>query len=97
VVERNPLTQHQEKGSFHWFWCAGSACTEKPKETIRRPLCFFGSKALRHGKRVGVTLLYQVKIVFLASMRRKRHKASLLSFLPKKLFSEPVSFFFWMV
>jgi len=44
VIERNPLTQRQEKGSFHWFWCAGSACTEKPKETIRRPPLSFGSK-----------------------------------------------------
>lgn len=25
-------------GGFHWFWCAGSARTEKPKETTRLPL-----------------------------------------------------------
>jgi hypothetical protein len=32
------------KGGLHWFWCASSARTEKPKEAIRRPLLSFGSK-----------------------------------------------------
>ena len=37
------------------FWCACSACTEKPKETIRRQLWTFGSETYQHGTVRGFT------------------------------------------
>ena len=37
----------ENNGWFPWFWCAGSARTEKPKETTYRPPSKYGSKALQ--------------------------------------------------
>jgi len=56
VIGRCSLTQHLNKGSLPWFWCACSACTEKPKKIKRHPLCLKGSKTSQHGILAGVLL-----------------------------------------
>ena len=49
------------KGDRPWFWCACSACPEKPKETKWSPLCIFGSKTFQHGTLAGASSVQQLR------------------------------------
>ena len=49
------------KGSLLWFWCACSACPEKPKKIIGHPPIFYGSKTSQHGIVAGVLFNSNIK------------------------------------